>query len=142
MGWRLPVPKQIRTGGGTSIGRDVETGGGDSIGRDRISVEVNDGAEYDYIMAVIHRLRTSIFGDLEAGVKGIVRELESIHEQMAAFSRRLDGMQVKIAGLESKVEDRQEMSKRERMVLYGIAFAVLIILLTQQWPIVWGWLAK
>lgn len=88
---------------------------------------------------MLQRLRTSIFGDIEAGVKGIVRELEHIQEQMAAFGRRLDGMQVKIAGLESKVEDRQLMSKRERLILYGIAFAVLIILLTQQTPIVSGW---
>lgn len=131
---------KIRTGGGTSIGGGVDTGGGDSVGRDRISIALTEREENESVMQMLYRLRTSIFGDLEAGVKGIVRELENLEEQMAAFGRRMDGMQAKIAGLETKVEDRQQMSKRERLILYFVAFAVAVLLFTQQWPIVVGWL--
>lgn len=131
---------KIRTGGGTSIGGGVDTGGGDSVGRDRISIALTEREENESVMQMLYRLRTSIFGDLEAGVKGIVRELENLQEQMAAFGHRMDGMQAKIAGLKTKVEDRQQMSKRDRLILYFVAFAVAVLLFTQQWPIVVGWL--
>ena len=128
--------RNIRTGGGTSIGGGVETGGGDSVGRDRISVELNERSENENVMAMLYRLRTSIFGDLEAGVLGIVRELESFEKQLAAMSLRLDGMQVKLAGLESKVEDRQAMSKRERLILYFVAVCVAFLVFQ---PMIAGW---
>lgn len=129
---------------GTS-GRDLVSGTlGEEVDRavvgkgiQQINLQLGDKSAAE-VVDVLRRLQTAVYGDMEAGMAGLVRRLELIQEEVKQLTAQMKSLQGKVVILEKQLEQRSETSHAMLFLLYVIAGMLLVLLVVTLWPLVFG----
>lgn len=129
---------------GTS-GRDLVSGTlGDEVDRavvgkgiQQINLQLGDKSTAE-VVDVLRRLQTAVYGDMEAGMAGLVRRLELIQEEVKQLTAQMKSLQGKVVILEERLEQRSETSHAMLFLLYVIAGMLLVLMVVTLWPLVFG----
>lgn len=126
----------IDTGGGSGIGGGVGTGGGDFAGRDaptqNISFQFGDKTPKE-IADILRRLQVTTYGDVEAGIRGLVREIEALRQEIKEIKKELSSVKTEVGELKEEVTERKETSKNMQNTLYVILFGLAILIVITYW---------
>jgi hypothetical protein len=126
------------TGGGGYVTGNVGTDGGSFAGRDapnqQINLQFGDRSPKE-IADILRRLQTTTYGDLEAGVKGLVREIEALREEIKSVKVDLGNFKEELAELKEQTTSRRETSRSMQIMLYFVTIALVILLGISLWPL-------
>jgi hypothetical protein len=117
------------TGGGSSIGGGVGTDGGNFAGRDAPTQQVNlqfGDRTPEEIAKILRRLQVTTYGDLEAGIRGLVRDIESLRQEIKEIKEE-------VAEMKEQAAERKETSENMRIMLYLVLFMLAALLVIAYW---------
>lgn len=116
-----------------SLGSDVDRS---AVGKgiQQVNLQVGDRALND-LMDLLRRLQTAVYGDMEAGMAGLVRRLELIQEEVKAMAAQMKALQGKVGILEEQLAQRRETSRAMLILLYVITGLLVVLLGVNLWPI-------
>lgn len=103
-------------------------------GIQQVNLQLGDRSNAD-IVDLLRRLQTAVYGDMEAGMAGLVRRLELIQEEVNKLTAQMTALQGKVGILEEQLAQRSETSRSMLGLLYAIAAMVLVMLLIMVWPL-------
>jgi hypothetical protein len=124
------------TGGGSSIGGGVGTDGGNFAGRDAPTQQVNlqfgDRSPKE-IAEILRRLQVTTYGDLEAGIRGLVRDIQELRQELALVKTELVSVKSEVKELKEEVAERKITSYNMQAMLYLILFGLAILIVIAYW---------
>ena len=85
------------------------------------------------VVDLLRRLQTAVYGDMEAGMAGLVRRLELIQEEVKELSTQMKSLQGKVGVMEDQLEHRGETSRAMLVLLCVITLLLLILIVAAIW---------
>jgi hypothetical protein len=124
------------TGGGGYVSGDVGTEGGGFTGRDAPAQQVNlqfgDRTPKE-IADILRRLQVTTYGDVEAGIRGLVREIEALRSEIKDIKTELGKVKEDMKELKEQQTDRTVTSHNMQIMLYFVLFALALLLVIAYW---------
>lgn len=124
------------TGGGTYVSGDVGTEGGGYAGRDAPNQQVNlqfgDRTPKE-IADILRRLQVTTYGDVEAGIRGLVREIEALRQEIKEVKTELSSVKAEVKELKEQQTDSTGTSHSMEIMLKIIIFALVILIFIAYW---------
>lgn len=119
-----------------SMGADVDRS---AVGKgiQQVNLQLGDRSAAE-VVDLLRRLQTAVYGDMEAGMAGLVRRLELIQEEVKELTAQMKTLQSKVGILEEQLQHRSETSRAILIALYVIMLMVLLLLAVTLWSIFFG----
>jgi hypothetical protein len=119
-----------------TLGDDVDRAAVGS-GIQQVNLQIGDKSMAD-LVDLLRRLQTAVYGDMEAGMAGLVRRLELIQGEVKELTAQVKTLQGKVSVMEERMAQRRETSQAILVLLYVIMLMVLLLMGVTLWPFIFG----
>lgn len=124
------------TGGGGYVSGNVDTEGGGFTGHDAPAQQVNlqfgDRTPKE-IADILRRLQVTTYGDVEAGIRGLVREIEALRIEIKEIKTELSNVKAEVKELKEQQTDRTVTSHNMQVMLYLVLLGLAILIVIAYW---------
>lgn len=119
-----------------TMGDDVDRSAVGS-GIQQVNLQIGDKSITD-VIDLLRRLQTAVYGDMEAGMAGLVRRLELIQQEVKELTAQMKTLQGKVEVMEEQLTQRRETSQAILVLLYVIVAMLLVLTGVTLWPFIFG----
>jgi hypothetical protein len=106
-------------------------------GIQQVNLQIGDKALSD-VVDLLRRLQTAVYGDMEAGMAGLVRRLELIQQEVKDLTAQMKTLQGKVDVMEEQLAQRRETSQAILVLLYVIVVMLMMLMGVALWPFIFG----
>ena len=119
-----------------TMGADVDRS---AVGKgiQQVNLQLGDRSTTD-LLDLLRRLQTAVYGDMEAGMAGLVRRLELIQQEVKELTAQVKTLQGKVSVMEERMAQRRETSQAILVLLYVIMLMLVLLMGVTLWPFFFG----